>query len=326
LKILFHIAIAALLLSFVVTIQVPIEIYLNNVEEFIIPLKELAYGLSTAFGIGYLVLLLPIVIPYSTFRQCYFVFLAMLAFLLWFTAHFMFGHYGAFDGHGLSINKFSMRAQIEILLWAIALLSVIIFRKKFQQILFHGVSGLLVMVLALTGYQIIHHTIYNNKNVNANQNKHNMTKAFLTFSKRRNIIHFVLDEQQSTIVEILMASNPRFNQHLSGFTYFPNTTANFRSTVMAIPAMFTGQVYKNVGDRNIFLKQVLNHNPFTTILENAHFNTAIYTLGFYCNIATIKNCMPHPSLSSRLSSILLLDYSLFKVMPEMLKPMIYNKD
>lgn len=326
-KMIFHITIAVLLLVFVVTVQIPIEIYLNNAHEFLIPLKELAYKLIPAFGIGCLVFFLPAVVPNRTFREGYFAILAMLALLMWFTAHFMFGSYGAFDARGLSIDKFSIRAVIEVIVWVTAFSGVFIFRKKVHRILLQAVSGVLIMVVALTGYQITHYTLYKNKNVNTEQNHDpHMTEEFLTFSKRGNIIHIVLDEQQSTVVEMLMASDPAFNQHLKGFTYFPNTVANYRSTVMAVPAMLTGQVYKNDSDKRTFLPQVLSHNAFTMALENAHYKTYIYSWGMYCNKAKIKNCIPHAEISSDLNAMVLLDYSMFKVLPDMIKPAIYNND
>jgi len=323
----FGIIIAVLFLAFVVTVQIPVEIYLNNADEFILPLRTLAYLLSAAFGIACLVLLLPLVVTITAFRERYFSFLAMLALLIWVNAHFMFGQYGAFDGHGLSIDKFSLRAVIEAVVWVVALAGALIFSKKLQAILFQVVSALLTITVTLTAYQIIHYTLYENKHFTPEQNQDQfMTEEFLTFSTRGNIIHIVLDEQQSTIVDLLMAANPRFKQHLKGFTYFPNTTSNFRSTLMAIPAILTGQLYKNEDNKNRFLQQALSHNTFTAALEKANYKTHIYTKGFYCNVAKIKNCIPQPELSLEMNAVLLLDYSLFKAVPDIMKPVIYHQD
>lgn len=322
------IAVAALFFAFVATVQVPVEIYINNVDEFSLPLQQLTYTFSTAFVLVFAALFLPALIPNLAFRERYFAFLATLAWLVWFTAHFLFGDYGTFDGRGLSVDIFSAKAIIEATIWIIALVAAIIYAKKIQSLLLQATGGLFIIVLATTGYQIGQYALHEEKHFDMalHEEKHYMPTEFLTFSTQRNVIHFVLDEQQSTVIESLIETNPEFKQNLTGFTFFPNTTANYRSTVMAIPAMLTSKVYRNTGDKNLFLQEVLSHNPFITTLENDHYRTHVYTMGFYCNKAEIKNCIPQPERAPNLSAILLLDYSLFKMVPDMLKPVIYRNE
>ncbi len=314
---------AGLFLAFVICIQMPVDIYINNIDEFSIPLKSLCYTLGISFVILFLMAFLPAIIPYSGFRDRYFAFLAMFAVLCWITANFLFGSYGAFDGRGLSIEPFSVKSIVQASIWIIMLISAIIFCKKIHFVMYQAVTGLLCAVMIFTGFQVIN----NIDKLNRRQYQSNfMPEDFATFSKHQNIIHIVLDEQQSTVIEHLIETDPSFIQHLSGFIFFPNTTSNYRSTNMAIPAMLTGEVYKNNGDKNQFLDDVLSHNPLTTQLEQSNFSTSIYTMGYYCNKSHIKNCISQPELSPDKSAFLLLDYSLFKAVPDILKPVIYHDD
>ncbi len=321
------ILVSAGLLAFVMTLQLPIDIYVNNADEFMIPLKSLIYTWGFSFVVVFSLCAAPAMIPYAGFRERYHAFISMLALLLWFTAHFMFGSYGAFDGRGLTIDPFTGKACIEVVFWVLLLISATIFSKKIHRYLYQATTGLLITVIALTGYQIFNGVLSKNNNVIANDaSKEYMPNDFLTFSSRENIIHIVLDEQQSTVTEHLIHTDPQFRDNMTGFIFYPNTAANYRSTAMAIPAMLTGIVYKNESDKNHFLKEVLSHNPLTTSLEKSGFNTHIYTMGFYCNKAQIKNCIPQPELSPTKSAYLLLDYSLFKAVPDILKPAVYSHD
>lgn len=318
----FPIILASLLFAFVLTLQLPIEIYTNNIDEFSIPLKLLIYTFGGAFLVVFTLCLIPAVIRKPKFLEKYFCFLAISALLIWFNAHFMFGSYGAFDGRGLSIQRFSFKAIFEALCWGTLLLGAVIFSKKIHKYLFQACGALLVLILGLTGYQAMTQVPYKNETPGHEP----MSADLLTFSSQQNIIHIVLDEQQSTIVEHLLQTDPSFSQKFQGFIFFPNTAANYRSTVMAIPAMLTGKVYRNDSDKNVFLREVLSNNPFTNTLEAHGFDTQIYTMPFYCNKAEVKHCIPQPELSPDLSAYILLDYSLFKAVPDIVKPSIYRND
>lgn len=317
----------ALLLAFVIAVQLPIEIYLNNADEFTLPLHSLVYIWGGAFIIVFLTCCAPALIPHTRFREMYFAFLSTLALLIWFTAHFMFGSYGAFDGRGLTIDPYSIKAIIQAAVWILLPIGAIAFSRKIHRYLLQATVGLLSILIILTGYQVLNDSWGKQSNSLINTaSAQSMPEGFVTFSSHQNIIHIVLDEQQSTVTEHLIQADPSFSQHLPGFIFFPNTSANYRSTAMAIPAMLTGYVYKNESDKNKFLHEVLTHNPFTQELHAAHYTSYIYTMGFYCKKANIENCIPHPELSPNKSAFLLLDYSLFKAAPDMLKPAIYNDD
>ena len=322
------ISLAVLLIAVVIAIQLPIEIYINNTEEFTIPIKSLTVTLASAFGAIFLLFFLPALIPNITFRQYYFSFLATLGILMWFTAHFTFGSYGAFDGRGLNIDIFSLRAIGETILWIALLVGSLLFSRKICKLQLQIVSGLLVIVAALTSYQLIQFNANKDTSsaIGTTQTSEYVNEEFLTFSTRSNIVHILLDEQQSTIIEKLIETNPVFAKSLDGFTFFPNTAANYPSTIMAVPAVLSGRVYKNESDRTIFTNEVLNKNPFLTVLENNNYTTQLYTVGTYCGEDKLKNCTPLPGLSGTNSAYLLLDYSLFRAVPDMLKPRIYRDE
>ncbi len=318
------IIIPALLIAFVCALQLPIEIYLNNENEFILPLKSMIYTWSGAFIVIFLLFFLPS-LAFKKNRDGYFALLSMLALLVWFNAHFMFGHYGVMDGRGLSIAPVSVRAILEIFVWVSLLMLAVVFRKKINPYLLQANVLLVALVVLFTAYQVFS-LGYKNTIIKEAKASVEMPENFLTFSVAQNIIHIVLDEHQSTVMEHMIETDLAFKQKLTGFIFFPNTSANYRSTNMAIPAMLTGQVYKNDSDKNTFLTEVLENNPMTQALENKGYDTQIYSMGFYCNKTKLKNCIPQPSLSPDVSAFLLLDYSVFKAAPDILKPAIYNEE
>ncbi len=322
-KMIWPISVASMFIAFMVGLQIPIEIFLNNADEFTISLMALTSTWCIVFVIIFLGYLAPIVIPSINFRERYFAFLGTWALLIWFNAYFLFNYDGAFDGGSLLIDPFAARAIFEAIFWLLVLVFAIIFYKKINKYLFQACAGLLVMGVIVTCYQIIHYAMFSDKKFNAEYvSKEYMPEAFLTFSTQKNIIHIVLDEQPSIITQSMIEMDVKMRQNLNGFIFFPNTAANYPGTLLAIPAMLTGKTYRNKGDMQAFIKQTLEDNAFINALENTNYTTHIYSLPLYCNRFNIENCIPQPELSN--NAILLLEYSLFRAAPDLLKPIIYR--
>ena len=59
-------------------------------------------------------------------------------------------------------------------------------------------------------------------------------------------IYFVLDGFQSDAFEdIVEADRAQMDRQFSGFTFFRNHMGAFPTTIVSIPAMLTGSVYRN---------------------------------------------------------------------------------
>jgi hypothetical protein len=204
----------------------------------------------------------------------------------------------------------------------------IVFYRKLHKYLLQIISGLLIMVILLTGFQLFNYFGQENKLLMADTSeKHDFFgPELLTFSSQQNIIHIVLDDQQSTITEEFLARNPQAKEQLDGFVFFPNTSTNYHNTFMAISTLFRNGMYKHDMDLNVFIDEALNDSQFLTILQESGYQTAVHTLPGFCAHTKEVNCTSIPSISSNVGAFLLLDYSVFKSIPDMLKPRIYRNE
>ena len=71
-------------------------------------------------------------------------------------------------------------------------------------------------------------------------------EAIFELSSKQNVFHFVLDGFQSDAFhDILEAERAEIDRQYAGFTFFKNHMGAFPTTIVSIPAMLTGSVYRN---------------------------------------------------------------------------------
>ena len=71
-------------------------------------------------------------------------------------------------------------------------------------------------------------------------------EAIFELSSKQNVFHFVLDGFQSDAFhDILKAERSEIDRQYAGFTFFKNHMGAFPTTIVSIPAMLTGSVYRN---------------------------------------------------------------------------------
>jgi len=321
---------AGILIAFIISFQIPVEIYLNNIQEYLVSTLSIFAILFTAFVIFVAVISSLLLFPSSFFRKKYSAVLGTVSLLVWFTGSFLFGEYGTFDGRGLSINTTSFFAIGELVVWGLLIALSLVYSSKIRILQYYAVTTILVLNILLTGYQLTSYFItqkdfIKNKILPIPKNK-SFPESLLTFSTKGNVIHILVDELQSTIVEKLIEDDPSISEKLDGFKFFPNTAANYPTTVMAIPAMLSGRIYKNNMDRDEFIMEAMNTNNIITSLKDAGYKIDIHTAGIYCVGAINNQCFPIRIPSQSAPGFQLLDYALFRSFPDIIKSKIYDNE
>ena len=321
-KIVMSTAAGAALLPFVLFIQGPIDIYVNNLQEFTIRLGPIVMALLPFFALGYALVLLPLILPNSRFRNAYSSLVGAGGVLVWLTATFFFGNYGAFDGRGLEIEVFSLYSGAQILLWANVLFVLRPLHRRDSTIIATAAWAVLAVAALSTAVNV---QKYRSSDV-AQDNELSMdfSDEFLQFSTDRNVLHIVLDELQSTIFSDLLASNSELRQQFDGFTFYENTSAVFPTTIVSIPQLVSGIVYRNDRNKFDYLDDMRDSNPFRTGLDNAGFRSDYHTI--FCGRLS-PNCIPvAEGLDAGNVANRLVDMSLFRSVPDIVKGNIYNDE
>ncbi len=302
----------------------PIELYLKNSEEVTVGLAELCLSLLPVFLVGWIILCLPYALPVAKFRQGYKYVISVLAILIWINATFLFGEYGELDGRGLNIEQFSLLSLMQLTVCCL-IAATVIMSKKARDLLGNMVTVILC-ILSLT-------LVFNiGKYVEAGGldkklvSQPSFHKSLLEFSPEKNIIHIILDEFQTDIMVEILDEDAPWEKAFRGFHFFENTASVYPTTIMAVPSMLSGRVYRNEMDKELFLDEVFEKNEFLQSLEDHNYRRDFHTVYVYCGKNRLLNCSPHFSGAVGTLKYELIDIALFKSVPDLIKPYIYNDE
>lgn len=149
----------------------------------------------------------------------------------------------------------------------------------------------------------------------------------------KNIILLVLDEYQSDVFYELVTENSSLKKKFRGFTYYPDTISGFPQTQLSIPSILTGEYYDNSVTFNNYLKKSYLGNSLPKVLKDKGYQVDLFpkftdkTILIHKNIASnISNKVNKEYFINNITnSIDLIDYSLFRFSPHLLKKVIYNR-
>ncbi len=314
---------------------VPVTIYLGNVAEFNSPLAGILANFVLPFVVLVLIMALVGFILPSRFLQRCLAIQAAMCLLFWMQGNLLVWDYGALNGQAIDWNKANWRALVDTPIWLVVLGAALFFTKRMAK-------PLIIAAMATTALQIGGATIailQNSAAVFGNgtkQGQSNSSENIFRFSTRQNVLHIVMDGFQSDMFdEIINEGEPgkRLRDALSGFVLFRDNMGAFPYTHMSVPALLTGQIYKNQETRNEFFARTLERNTILRAAMKSGFEVDVaagpalqlYKRGGYTNAYAISS-HEHVSASDYTfsESVRLLDITLFRLVPHLMKKCVYN--
>ena len=157
--------------------------------------------------------------------------------------------------------------------------------------------------------------------------------SMFELSRTRNVIHIVLDAFQSDVFgEILAEERPLFDRSLSGAVFFANHTGAFPTTIASIPAMLTGQVYRNDRPLQRYMRDILKQSIDLQVSPGARVSRR-RDLGHASRQRNRRRTYfrlqrPYVSYDEyvQFTAWQLADLSLFRHAPHILRPAIHNDE
>jgi hypothetical protein len=305
----------------------PHTIYSTNLEEFNAPFWALALRLAPAIlvlggGLALLGAILPArILPF------YVVSLVAIGVVLWIQGNLMVGDYGPLTGQNIEWSAQAWRNWYELALWvAVPIVSVVFARRLFPTAVFASrvMIALQVVLLAFT-------TMQADADPNAGAKWEGPPEAIFELSSRQNVIHFVLDGFQSdAFLDILNADRAGMDRQFAGFTFFSNHLGAFPTTIVSIPAMLTGSVYRNQEPMRRFIaREFKRASVFRFMRAQGYQVDAVSGLIYDRSSPTNYFKLPAPYVSygayARFAGWQLADLAVFRHSPHVLKPWIYNE-
>ena len=304
----------------------PHTIHSGNAAEFNAPFWALLRPLLLAGAAIFAVLAAPaLVLSGRTFRA-YIALLFAIGLVVWLQGNFLIADYAAFTGEAIDWSAHDWRNPYELTLW-IVVPALAVLASRYVSAVAPFASGVLVTLqIGSLGVAEVQ------ADPSTRPEWRGPSEAIFDLSRTRNIIHIVLDGFQSEFFhEVLEEERPRLDRSFAGAVFFADHAGAFPSTIVSIPAMLTGTVYRNERDLQKYLRDHFEGGSLYRALRQGGYRVDSLTeVRSDDQAATNVFRMPRPYVSyaeyTRFAAWQLADLSLFRHAPHKLRPWIHNND
>ncbi len=302
----------------------PHTIYAGNQAEFSAPFWALAIYLlpplvvivGALVGIGVLV-------PARLFRA-YVAILFGCGLVLWVQGNLLVADYGLVGDHAIDWRAQAWRSPYEAALWiGVPLLATAAANQLFPVATFASRLLMLLQAVLLVASAV-------RAAPGSRTEWQGLSEKMFELSKTQNVLHIVLDGFQSDVFgEIVTSDRPSFDRTFSGFVFFADHAGGFPTTILSLPAMLTGDVYRNQEPRRRHMNKVFHQGSiFSALRSHGYQVDVISDLSLEYDPASANYRVPRPYVSypdyKRFSAWQLADLALFRHAPHVLKSAIYN--
>ncbi len=316
---------AALLFSCTLTLFGPAQIFLTNSLEFKFGFFHLLPYLGIiALGVFLVLTLLLLLLP-CRFRlhERGVAFVLALGLLLWLQGNILLWQYGALSGHEIAWGEKALNGLIDTPLWVAALI-LALWRPGFLYRRVKAIS-LLFLAIQLLSTSI---TVVRQPEMPSFKKYQFDRMVEFDFSSRRNVIVLILDSFQSDVFQEIIDRDPSYRDIFGDFTYFRNTTGGFPSTYASIPLLLTGQYYSNSVPIQSFIAQAYS-SPSSVPYQLTRRGWQVHLVPLvpntiYFDPAVLSNIKKRTRRMSDSRLVWLIDLTLFRHLPHLLKRVIYH--
>jgi hypothetical protein len=235
----------AVLISSILFFFGPFTIYSGNVSEFQVSLADILkhYAVPGTVLVG-LLLVIGLLLP-ARIVSFFASVLIGLGVLLWVQGNFFAWTGGPIGITDIDWEEHAWRVWVDGIIWFAVLGLACFYHRKLYKI-----SALISAILI--SIQIVYLVLLSFQSPQVWKGNPNSSapvsppEKIFQFSSKSNIIHIILDEFQSTVFKDIVDENPEhYEKALGGFTFFQDTTGEFPTTIMSIPAILGGGIYNN---------------------------------------------------------------------------------
>tara|TARA_B100000676_G_scaffold256699_1_gene264171 strand:+ start:3609 stop:5408 length:1800 start_codon:yes stop_codon:yes gene_type:complete len=315
-----------------ILVLTPFAIWFGNRAEFSSDFIDIVRLVApAAFVIAGVFGLLGLVLPISVGARVVGV-LSALTVALWLQANIMNWHYGSLDGKLIDWSAHLSNGYVDTGVWLVLIgCALLAPQRMLLRLAQFAIAVWLLQVVVLS------FTYLNLDNTSRAEKVALNTQAAATFSRHGNVLHIVADGFQSDIFGYLLKEKEgEFRETLSGFTFFSDHLTSYPYTQMTLPAILSGENYRNhkpitefnretLGGKNILQHARKNGYDVQLVVPDGGLSAA------YANVAdaptftvTTRLHLPQRTFNT-VEGIQLIDLSLFRSVPHFAKPYIYNR-
>jgi hypothetical protein len=317
----------------------PLTTYTANHEEFAVAFTDILWPWAIgAVVLSWTVLLAAGAMASLISERLTRVFAAVLlaaGLLVWAQGTFMVADYGPLYGEALDLRAHAGRAPYELTLWAAVLFLAVVYARPVSRM----ASWLSLLFVGLQVAAAAPTLMITRDAPGPGENSWSTPPASMyVLSRSNNVVHIVLDAYVSEMFGEAARREPGyFNRTFSGFIYFADHLGAFPTTRASMPAMLTGETYRNREPFQQFLDRTLRRRSIATALAAHGFEVRSITFqafehptagSFRRPVTRYRIPTPYGTYQDyvRFTALQLFDLATFRHAPQVLKASVYHND
>lgn len=273
---------------FMLMVFAPLEVYLTNKNEFWFGPKQILPIITCCLAVSILVLygIYWLIRRNKRFSVVYTILLGILI-GLYIQGNYIPRNYGVLDGTDIQWDQFANYGVASIILWAVIALLVIFACIKLNKIIYWAGQIICACFLAVQiitiGVLILQIPTYS-KNINTVVT----SQGLYELSDNKNVVVFLLDAFDSSILLDMLERDEgeKCKQVLEDFTYYPDASGGYPSTMGSLPFILTGKWYENEVPYAEYVENAYKETDLYDVLQEENYNIGLYTDSLFINSQT----------------------------------------
>lgn len=267
----------------------PLSLYVNGNDEMWFSFRSLLSPVILVALIGFTVMTVLLSLPKGGIHKilCCLIFGVSLG--LYIQCGFFNISYGSgvLDGSQIAWKDYTTYGAIDSAMWAacIALPFALymVFKRSWRHILM--VTAVFLMLMQVGGLAV---NLYQNQN-SLNKLSHEVTvDGMYELSDTDNTLVFILGSMDKSYYDSYKESHPEIEEQLKGFTEYENVLGTGSDSLVSVPSMLTGEVYKKETKYTRFIDNAWNTYNAYDVLDKNGVDTRIYSDDKYFGNAAVR--------------------------------------
>ena len=255
----------------------PLSLYITGNDEMWFSFRSLLFPVLMVSIPGFILLTLLLSLPKGAIHKllCCLVFGISLG--LYIQCGFFNISYGSgvLDGSQIAWKDYTTYGAIDSAMWAacIALPFALfmVFKRSWRHILM--IAAAFIILLQVGGLAV---NIYQNQS-SLNKLSHEVTvDGMYELSEKDNTIVFLLSSMDAKYYDSYKKAHPDITEELDGFTEYDNALSGGSDTLVSLPLMLTGEVYKKDIRYTEFIRNAWNRSNVFDLLDKNGADCRIY--------------------------------------------------
>ena len=267
-------------LSFMLCYYAPLEMYMNNQDEFWFDYNILSIEISKMtiilFGIMILLVLCIYLINKRVYRG------VLVAGLVSLVVLYIHGNYycsvlPAMDGTEINWENYLYQIRNSIIICLIVMFVVLLlFRILKHKKFYYFADFICILIVCMLSVLLFDITNRTNGKVEKQYDYMISTMNEFDYSETSNFIIFVVDAYDAETFMSLLDLHPEYSEIFDGFSLYPDTVSAYPFTSRSIPFILSGQWYENQTDFKEFEAQAVNQSLLLNTLVQQQYRLDMY--------------------------------------------------